>query len=121
MDYSVTFENVDYELPAYDFKIADKIEVIKNSRSKTLRERCKKIYEFCGELIGKAKVAEILGNFNESDPNRIQILWQAIINAYDDPLVQSQYGQVKERVESTGIADIAKIMDKVVELEKRIN
>ena len=120
MTYTANFEGNIIELPDYTFNIADKLERQEsvNSGNSKLKDKCKSMYDLIIDLIGTELITTLLGKFNESDPNRINILYLSIINAYNKPLQDFSESSVDDKI---NMEQIDKIVSLVSALEKAQN
>lgn len=120
MTYTANFEGNIIDLPDYSFNIADKLERQEsvNSGNGKLKDKCKSMYDLITDLIGTELTTTLLGKFNESDPNRINILYLSIINAYNKPLQDFSESSVDEKM---NLEQIDKIVNLVTALEKAQN
>lgn len=120
MTYTANFEGNIIDLPDYSFNIADKLERQEsvNSGNGKLKDKCKSMYDLITDLIGTELTITLLGKFNESDPNRINILYLSIINAYNKPLQDFSESSVDEKM---NLEQIDKIVNLVTALEKAQN
>ena len=120
MTYTANFEGNIIELPDYTFNIADKLERQEsvNSGNSKLKDKCKSMYDLITDLIGAELITTLLGKFNESDPNRINILYLSIINAYNKPLQDFSESSVDDKINKE---QIDKIVSLVSALEKAQN
>ena len=120
MTYTANFEGNIIELPDYTFNIADKLERQEsvNSGNSKLKDKCKSMYDLITDLIGTELITTLLGKFNESDPNRINILYLSIINAYNKPLQDFSESSVDDKI---NMEQIDKIVTLVSALEKAQN
>lgn len=120
MTYTANFEGNIIDLPDYSFNIADKLERQEsvNSGNGKLKDKCKSMYDLITDLIGTELTTTLLGKFNESDPNRINILYLSIINAYNKPLQDFSESSVDEKI---NLEQIDKIVNLVTALEKAQN
>ena len=120
MTYTANFEGNIIELPDYTFNIADKLERQEsvNSGNSKLKDKCKSMYDLMTDLIGTELITTLLGKFNESDPNRINILYLSIINAYNKPLQDFSESSVDDKI---NMEQIDKIVSLVSALEKAQN
>ena len=120
MTYKANFEGNIIDLPDYSFNIADKLERQEsvNSGNSKLKDKCKSMYDLITDLIGAELTTTLLGKFNESDPNRINILYLSIINAYNKPLQDFSESSVDDKI---NMEQIDKIVSLVSALEKAQN
>ena len=76
--YSIVLNGTEVNLPNYSFTTANKIEEIEisnNNAAKKFKDKCNLMYKFESELIGKQKLSELIGDFNDCDPNDINLLY----------------------------------------------
>ena len=120
MTYTANFEGNIIELPDYTFNIADKLERQEsvNYGNGKLKDKCKSMYDLITDLIGTELTTTLLRKFNESDPNRINILYLSIINAYNKPLQDFSESSVDDKI---NMEQIDKIVSLVSALEKAQN
>lgn len=88
MNYSIIIESKSYDLPAYSFGIAEKIEKqeILNKSNAKFREKCKSMYDFLVEVLGKTTINDLLGEFNNVEPNLLNLTYLKVISAYNNPI-----------------------------------
>ena len=115
MEYTVIYNGQSYDLPNYSIKISDKLEEIEISNKGTVKfkDKCKKMYDFIGEMLTKQTALEILGKFEESDPNMINIIYLEIVKSYNKPLADYNKAEVEEVMNSGD-------MDRILELTKAL-
>ena len=120
MTYTANFEGNIIELPDYTFNIADKLERQEsvNSGNGKLKDKCKSMYDLITDLIGTELTTTLQRKFNESDPNRINIIYLSIINAYNKPLQDFSESSVDDKI---NMEQIDKIVSLVSALEKAQN
>lgn len=120
MKYNVIIFTEDVELPDYTFSIAEKIEKqeIINTSERTLKEKCKAMYDFISSLITKEKTEELLGKFNDSDPNSINIVYLNIVKAYNKPIEDYYTNEQNESMNSETLEKAIQLMDSMKNLEK---
>ena len=118
--YLVSFNGTELELPNYNFTIAAKIEEIeannKKSSSMKFKEKCRKMYNFEVELLGKDKMKNIIGEFDTCDPNDINILYLGIVNCYNQPISQYTQEQTDAQLNDSNLSKVIELvnaMDKV--------
>ena len=112
--YSVNFENKKIELPKYSIDLALKIEELDNFEG-SIADGLKAMYDFISEVIGIEKTEEVLGEFNASDPNLINILFLSIVNAYNKPLQDYTIKQSTEVLDNPRLKQGIDTITKVVE------
>lgn len=115
MEYEIIWNGETYQIPGYSLKIADKLEEIEllNRGNQKFRDKCKKMYDFIGDILTKSIATQLLGKFDESDPNNINILYLEIVKTYNKPLVDYNKSDAEEKLN-------APELDKVIELVKAI-
>jgi hypothetical protein len=89
--YSINFNGNYIELPAYSFELAEGIERVSANNqnpAKSLKEKCNAMYCFNGKVITAAKQTELIGKFDQADPNDINILFLKIAEAYNAPVTE---------------------------------
>lgn len=114
--YILNFENQSIELPNYNFEIASNLEKADISNQGTLpfKDKCKTLYNCMAKIVD---VEELIGKFdNEIDPNRIQILFAEIVNAYNKPIVEQRTREFSETIENSQIDKIKAMVDVAKEL-----
>lgn len=115
MDYSVSFDGETYELPAYNFGMAEELEKIDGT--KDLKEKCKLIYNFAQKNVLKEKTEEVLGDFENADPNALVILHANICRAYQEPVEMSTMKMVSERISSGDLDKVVKLMEQIEKIK----
>lgn len=118
MEYRVEFEGTSYDLPPYNFDLADKIERVKSADG--LKEKCRKIYDLlANDIFNKEKVKELVGEFNNVDPNKLLIMFNDIVMAYTKPLTEKNVKMVLEQLEDSGIERAVELAEKAEKLPKK--
>ena len=112
--YSVNFENKKIELPNYSIDLAMKIDELDKFEG-NIADGLKAMYDFISEVIGLEKTEEVLGEFNASDPNLINILFLSIVNAYNKPLEEYTIKQSTAVLDNPKIKQSLDAISKVVE------
>lgn len=113
MSYSIIFNGTDINLPNYNFNIAGKIEEVEisnSSNTKKFRDKCKKMYEFETELIGKDKLTEVIGKFDDCDPNDINILYLSIVACYNQPLAEYNSEKATSKLNTPEIEKLSEVL-----------
>lgn len=120
MNYSIIYDGDSYELPQYKANIADKIERIKATlKSKSSeKDRCKLMYDFNSDMIGKDNIENIIGPFMEADFNVINIIYENILDAYSNPLREYKAEKTSEVLKGLRIDEISKLSNLLQSLEK---
>lgn len=120
MTYSITIDNNIIDLPEYNFTIADKLERQENVNTGKgrLKDKCKSMYDTISDIIGMDNTMDILGKFADADPNRINIVYLSIVNAYNEPLNKFSEEHTFEKLDTQ---QIDKIVNLINALEKANN
>lgn len=115
MEYTVILNGESIDLPNYSIKISEKLEKVEisNLSNKDFKSKCKVMYDFIVEIIGKENTIKFIGKFEDSDPNSINILYLKIVESYNRPLNDFQKSQSEEKIDTEQ-------MDKVIELLKAL-
>ena len=120
MTYTMNYNNQLVEVPSYNFSIAEiieKQEMINGSRSK-FKDKCKSMYDTISDIIGMDNTMDTLGKFADADPNRINIVYLSIVNAYNEPLNKFSEEHTFEKLDTQ---QIDKIVNLINALEKANN
>ena len=113
MQYTVIINGISYDIPCYSISISEdleKIELLNNGNQK-FREKCKNMYDFICKILGKENSLEILGKFENSDPNTINITYLEIVKSYNKPLSDYNLENSEQKLSSD-------LVDKILELAK---
>ena len=115
MEYTVIYNGQSYDMPNYSIKISEKLEEIEllNRGNQKFRDKCKKMYDFIGEILTKHVANELIGKFEDSDPNTINILYLEIVKSYNKPLMDYNDAEVEKKINSDELG-------KVIELVKAL-
>lgn len=110
-NYEVNYGGEVVALPKYNFKIAEKLEKQDsiNAGNTRFRDKCKSMYELEKELLGADFVDRVIGNFEDADPNEINIVYIQIVRTYNDVLSEYTSQDISDKIETSKV-------DKVVEL-----
>lgn len=123
MQYTVIYNGQSYDLPNYSIKISDKLEEIEisNKGNVKFKDKCKKMYDFIADLLTKQIALDILGKFEESDPNIINIVYLEIVKSYNKPLADYSKNEMDEIMNSGDIdkiLEITKALPSIKEMQK---
>lgn len=123
MEYTIIWNGQSYDIPKYTMKISEKLEEIEllNRGNQKFRDKCKKMYDFIVEILGKETTSEILGKFEESDPNNLNILYLEIVKSYNKPLLDYNKQGVDEQLDSeqvTKMLELVKALPNIKEFIK---
>lgn len=88
MEYTIIEDGKSYDLPKHSVKISNEMESIEKfkANAKSVKDQLKKMYGFCCEMLGDESAGELLGDFEDSDPNMINIVYLDIVEAYRKPI-----------------------------------
>lgn len=118
MTYSIIFEGDSLELPQLNFTIAEKLEKADVVNSSKLKDKCKAMYEVVSEILGRNVTEELLGTFNDVEPNRLQILFLEIKNAYDSPIVAYKSEKVLDTLSDARLDKMISLINMVNSVKK---
>lgn len=121
MEYVINRNGEEFAIPKYSMKIATKLEtteLLNNKASADFKSKCKSMYDFCSEMLGKDVVISLIGKFDDSDPNEINILYLDIVKAYNKPLEQYQNEVAKEKFESMEIDKMTELFNSLANSDK---
>lgn len=115
--YSILFDGKKIELPKYSVELALKIEALDNVEG-NLKDKLQAMYDFVYELIGEKEV-ELIGAFDEADPNMINILFLQIVSCYNKPLTDYNVKEATKVMDDPQIKKALDNIDKMVEANKK--
>lgn len=120
MEYSMFYNGESYDLPRYNFSIAEKIEKqeMLNRGTGLFKDKCKGMYNLIVDLLGKEETEKCIGKFNEADPNEINIAYLEIVKAYGKPVLEYNTTSAEEKIEDANIDKLAKIVNAFEKIEK---
>lgn len=116
MSYSIIFNGTDINLPNYSFTIANKIEEIEisnNNVSKKFKDKCNLMYKFESELIGKQQLSELIGEFNDCDPNDINLLYLKIVESYQRPIADYNSEATESKMNDANLSKLLEVLNAV--------
>lgn len=117
MRYSIAWEGKTYNLAPYTVKIAGQFEnasVVSNSdatMSEKLNAVCTALYSALGSEVSQ----EILGDFDNADPNEVSILFLTVAREYERPMREFTE---KQKMLNIGTDDLGKVTELVEAIEK---
>lgn len=105
MDYTIIENGRSYDLPKYNLKISAKMEQVEAFKTSgaSVNEQLKRMYDFCGEILGKENAAEIMGKIDDADPNMINIVYLDIVRSYGRPLEEYEKDRQNEQLNGENI------------------
>lgn len=120
MQYTVHYNDAVIELPKYSLKIAEMLEQQDkiNSSPIKFREKCKTMFTTLGNIIGKNDISELLGKFDECDPNEINLLYLSTVKAYSEPLKSYNTDSVYNSLNDMQVDKLTKLMDALEKADK---
>lgn len=120
MEYSFIYNGKNYDLPKYNFSIAEKLEKQENinNNSGKFKDKCKSMYELINELIGKESTEELIGKFNDSDPNIINIIYLEIVKAYNQPVADYNADNIDNKLNDSNIGKITDLLNSLQNIDK---
>ena len=85
--YSVMINNVTVELVDYNVALMEAMENLGHELEATasVKDKLKKKYDFIIKVSDKEVITDLLGKFEEADPNDISITFDRIVGTYDKP------------------------------------
>lgn len=112
MNYSIEFNNNEYPMITYSMKLAEQIEKTTQTNLSNVpyKTKCRAMYEFCELILGKEAVKEIMGDFLNSDPNHINIVYSKIVRAYEKPFDDYNNAQIDSKITDTQLDKLADII-----------
>lgn len=118
--YSLVFNGRELSLPNYTFKIAEKLEALEasNNSQKKFKEKCKSMYSFEKELLGDDEIKELIGEFEECDPNDISLLYRGIIDCYNSPIIQQRNEQISQLLDNSDLSKITNLVNTINSIER---
>lgn len=119
MDYSIEINGNVIELPKYTISVMEKIEQLEKSSnsSASAKSKLQTMYNFLCDLVGKDKIEEVIGKFNDADPNNINITYLSIVREYNKPLNDYEMSEGLEQIKELNNSDIAKLGETISKLE----
>lgn len=114
MSYEITLENGNVlELPKYSMAIAKKLENADkvNAGQQPFEKKTRVVYDIISDIIGKDKVKENIGAFDEVDPNAVYIMYMRIVQEYNRPIDEFNQEKLEQSLESNQVEKITSIID----------
>lgn len=121
MEYSVVFNGRTVALKNYNVDVAEKIEKhIKLSESSTsVRASLQSLYNTISSLLEDSNVInELVGNFNDCDPNDLNILYTLIVDSYEKPLDDFEQNRSASAFDNIGVNKLVGIADSIEKIQK---
>ena len=114
--YSIVFNGTEVNLPNYRFTTANKIEEIEisnNNAGKKFKDKCNLMYKFESELIGKQQLSELIGDFNDCDPNDINLLYLKIVASYQKPITDYNSEATESKMNDANLSKLLEVLNAV--------
>lgn len=120
MQYNINYNDTVVTLPKYSLKIAEMLEQQDkiNSSPIKFREKCKTMFTTLENIIGNEKISELLGKFEECDPNDINLLYLSVIKAYGEPLNSYNTDSVYNSLNDMQVDKLTRLMDALEKAQK---
>ena len=85
--YSLMINNVTVELVDYNVALMEAMENLGHELEAitSVKDKLKKKYDFIVKVSDKEVITDLLGKFEEADPNDISITFDRIVGTYDKP------------------------------------
>lgn len=115
MQYFVTINDVEYELPKKTIAVVEKLDKAAkvDSQKISLKDKFRTVHDCVRDLVGADNAKVILGSdrLEEVDLSEVAIAFQRILNAYDKPLDDYRAEQIDENREKLDRMRLDKIVD----------
>ena len=120
MQYNINYNDTVVTLPKYSLKIAEMLEQQDkiNSSPIKFREKCKTMFITLENIIGNEKISELLGKFEECDPNDINLLYLSTVKAYGEPLNSYNTDSVYNSLNDMQVDKLTRLMDALEKANK---
>lgn len=120
MQYNINYNDTVVTLPKYSLKIAEMLEQQDkiNSSPIKFREKCKTMFTTLENIIGNEKISELLGKFEECDPNDINLLYLSVVKAYGEPLNSYNTDSVYNSLNDMHVDKLTRLMDALEKAQK---
>jgi hypothetical protein len=86
----------------------------------SVKDKLKKKYDFIQKIIDKEAMIDLVGKFNDADPNDINIIFDMIINEYDRPYnehtMQERMAEF-EAFNTDGVKAITELSENISKIE----
>lgn len=120
MQYNINYNDTVVTLPKYSLKIAEMLEQQDkiNSSPIKFREKCKTMFTTLENIIGNEKISELLGKFEECDPNDINLLYLSVVKAYSEPLNSYNTDSVYNSLNDMQVDKLTRLMEALEKANK---
>ena len=112
MQYTIIHEGTSYDIPNYTMAIAGEIEKLEQFKmaENPFEKKCKKMYDFISDKLGKEHTVESVGEFAAADPNTINIVYLKIVASYNKPLEEYQNEQSQTKLDDAQIDKVTALL-----------
>ena len=112
MQYTVIHDGTSYDIPNYTMSIAGEIEKVEQFKVATnpFDKKCKKMYDFISDKLGKERTIEVVGEFSTADPNTINIVYLEIVASYNQPLEKYQNEQAQSKLDDSQMEKVTALL-----------
>lgn len=126
MKYSFVFKGKTYELPNYNVEMVRKLEELdERGANASASEQLQLLYNYVNETLGEEVTNTILGDFDNADPNEINMIYMDIVNAYHRPLeereLKERESQVKENFKAVQSDKVIDLLNAIGQLPNKVN
>lgn len=126
MKYSFVFKGKTYELPNYNVEMVRKLEELDaRGANASASEQLQLLYNYVNETLGEEVTNTILGDFDNADPNEINMIYMDIVNAYHRPLeereLKERESQVKENFKAVQSDKVIDLLNAIGQLPNKVN
>ena len=112
MQYTIIHDGKSYDIPNYTMGVAgeiEKVELFKVAEN-PFDKKCKKMYDFISDKLGKENTIEVVGEFLNADPNTINIIYLKIVASYNRPLEEYQNEQSQTKLDDAQIDKVTALL-----------
>lgn len=126
MKYSFVFKGKTYELPNYNVEMVRKLEELdERGANASASEQLQLLYNYVNETLGEEVTNTILGDFDNADPNEVNMIYMDIVNAYHRPLeereLKEREAQVKDNFKAVQSDKIIDLMSALSNASNMVN
>lgn len=120
MEYTISFNGNEYQLPSYNLKVAEKIEKIAATyySQDKISNKSKDIYNFVVDLIGKEETLKAIGKLNDLDLNELDIIYSEIIESYSNPLNEYRSEKAEEKLDNSKLGELIEAINGITQLKE---
>ena len=120
MEYTIVKNGEVIELPKYSMKIAERLEQVDtiNKSAEKFKNKCKSMYELLVEIVGKEKLAELIGKLEDCDPNELNLLYLDVVESYNKPIEEKNTNSTNEKLNSVDIQKMTELLNAIGKSDK---